>query len=351
MSKVKVKGLSLEELAELLVGWGEQRYRAAQVYSWIYGHLVTGYEAMTNLPAGLRARLSAETELNALSVASREYSQATGTVKLLFSLLDGQVVEGVLMRYRNWFSACISTQAGCRMGCRFCASTLGGLARNLEPAEMVDEVLALEREARAAGGHVRSVVLMGTGEPLDNYAAVLRFLHLIARPEGLGIGYRHISLSTCGLVPGIRRLAHEGLPLTLSVSLHAPTDELRSRIMPINRRYPLAGLMAACREYAALTGRRVTFEYALIAGVNDGLRQARQLAQLVSGLTAHVNLIPLNPVAERGFERPDARRVALFAALLKARGIPTTVRRELGSDISAACGQLRHRVLTEEGEV
>lgn len=349
MEKTALKGLSREEAAALLDSWGEPRYRAAQLYTWLYRRLARSYAEMTDLPAGLRARLADKTELNAVTVTRREFSQATGTVKLLFSLRDGQAVEGVLMRYRNWFSACISSQAGCRMGCRFCASTLGGLARNLEAAEMVDEVVALAREARAQGGRVRSVVLMGTGEPLDNYEAVLHFIHLIAQPEGLGIGYRHISLSTCGLVPGIRRLAREGLPLTLSVSLHAPTDELRSRLMPVNRRYALPELLAACREYAALTGRRVTFEYALIAGVNDSVRQARALAQLVGGLSAHVNLIPLNPVAERGLARPDRRRITAFAAILRARGVPTTVRRELGTDISAACGQLRHRVLGEEG--
>lgn len=349
MSKPNLKGLSPEQLADLLASWGEPRYRADQVFDWVYGRLARSYQEMTNLPARLRARLEAETTLSVAIVSRRERSQATGTVKLLFTLVDGQVVEGVLMRYRNWFSACISSQAGCRMGCRFCASTLGGLARNLEAAEMMDEVVALEREARAAGGRVRSVVLMGTGEPLDNYENVLLFLSLLNEPAGLNIGYRHVTLSTCGLVPGIRRLARAGLPLTLSVSLHAPTDELRSELMPVNRRYPLAELLAACREYAALTRRRVTFEYALIAGVNDSLKEARQLAGLLQGWLTHVNLIPLNPVPERGLKRPEPGRVAAFAAVLKARGIPTTVRRELGADISAACGQLRHRVLSERG--
>lgn len=349
MEKIKLKGLSFSELAELLAAWGEARYRADQIYTWAFRHLIRSYAEMTNLPVGLRARLEEKTVLETTAVVRREFSPTTGTVKLLFSLSDGQAVEGVLMRYRSWFSACISSQAGCRMGCRFCASTLGGLARNLEAAEMVDQVVALEREARRAGGRVRSVVLMGTGEPLDNYDNVLRFIHLIAQPQGLGIGYRRIALSTCGLVPGIRRLAREGLPLTLSVSLHAPNDELRGRLMPINRRYPLTELLSACREYAEQTGRRVTFEYALIEGLNDSLKQARELAKLLQGLTAHVNLIPLNPVVERKFKRPEAGRVAAFAAVLKARGIPTTVRRELGTDISAACGQLRHQVLSEEG--
>ncbi|MDI3538302.1 MAG: rRNA (adenine2503-C2)-methyltransferase [Bacillota bacterium] len=349
MEKIKLKGLSFTELAELIATWGEARYRADQIYTWVFRHLVRSYAEMTNLPVWLRARLEEDTVLETTTVARREFSPATGTVKLLFSLLDGQAVEGVLMRYRNWFSACISSQVGCRMGCRFCASTLGGLARNLEAAEMVDEVVALEREARGAGGRIRSVVLMGTGEPLDNYDNVLRFIHLIAQPQGLGIGYRRITLSTCGLVPGIRRLAREGLPITLSVSLHAPNDELRERLMPVNRSYPLTELLPACREYAEQTGRRVTFEYALIAGVNDSLEHARELVGLLQGFTAHVNLIPLNPVVERKLKRPNPRRVSAFAAVLKARGIPTTVRRELGTDISAACGQLRHQVLKDEG--
>jgi 23S rRNA (adenine2503-C2)-methyltransferase len=346
VAKIVLKGLTLPELRQLLIDWGHPSYRADQVYSWMYQQLATSFAAMSNLPATLRARLEEETELQVLSVGQREHSAATGTVKLLFSLQDGQAVEGVLMRYRKWYSACISSQAGCRMGCRFCASTLTGLARNLTQAEMVDQVLALEREAREAGGRVRSIVLMGTGEPLDNYGAVLGFLRLVTSPESLDLSYRHISLSTCGLVPGIRRLAREGLPLTLSVSLHAPTDELRSQLMPVNKLYPIRELLLACREYTERTGRRVTFEYALIAGINDSLREAHALAALLKGQLAHVNLIPLNEVAEREFKRPRPQQVTAFALVLRKQGIPTTVRRELGADISAACGQLRHRVFT-----
>lgn len=345
MTKLELRNLSFGELHELIRSFGEPPYRADQIYNWLYRHLGLSFEEMTNLPAQLRRQLTEETTLDSVRVRERYCSSDTDTVKLLFSLVDGQAVEGVLLRYRRWFSACLSSQAGCRMGCAFCASTLGGLARNLTVGEMTGELVHLAREARQLGGDVRSLVLMGTGEPLDNYKNVLKFLAQVTEPHGFNLSYRRITLSTCGLVPGIRRLAQEELPLTLAVSLHAPTDELRTELIPINKVYPLGELVAACREYTQITGRRLTFEYALLAQVNDSLNHAHQLANLIGGLPCHVNLIAFNPVSERGFRRPEPSRVEAFYQVLQERGISVTVRRELGRDIAAACGQLRRRVL------
>lgn len=347
MAKIDLRNLDRHELTELLRSWGEPSYRADQIYNWLYRNLVLSVEEMTNVPVKLRQRLTEETSLSNIYVQERHCSPDINTVKLLFSLADGQAVEGVLLRYRRWFSACLSSQAGCRMGCAFCASTLGGLARNLTVGEMTGELVLLAREARQLGGEVRSVVLMGTGEPLDNYNNVLKFLAHITEPSGFNLSYRRITLSTCGLIPGIRKLAKEELPLTLAVSLHAPTEELRNNLMPINKVYPLSELIAACYQYAQTTGRRITFEYALLAGVNDSAYQAQQLADLIKGLLCHVNLIPFNPVAESNFRRPETSRVEVFYQVLRQEGISVTVRRELGSDISAACGQLRRRVLKE----
>ncbi|MGI6128836.1 MAG: 23S rRNA (adenine(2503)-C(2))-methyltransferase RlmN [bacterium] len=348
MPKFDLRDLSLSQLRERLSSWGEPSYRADQIYNWLYRHLALSVGEMTNLPASLRQQLAKETELGTVQVDRRQCSSDKRAVKLLFSLVDGQAVEGVLLKYRQWYSACISSQAGCRMGCAFCASTLGGLARNLTPGEMMGELVLLAREARALGGEIRSLVLMGTGEPLDNYDNVLTFLAEATQPAGLGLSYRRVTLSTCGLISGMRRLAKEGLPLTLAVSLHAPTDALRSELMPINKVYPLPELMAACSEYIMATGRRITFEYALLAGVNDNPKQAHQLAKLLQGMLCHVNLIPFNPVSELSFGRPQSDRVELFYRTLEKEGISVTIRRELGTDISAACGQLRRQVLSKE---
>lgn len=348
MSQWTVLGLTREELAGALAELGEPPYRAGQVMEWAYRRGARDFSAMTNLPKRLREGLTAVARVGRLTPVTVQRSREDGTAKVLLRLDDGETVEAVLLPHDYGVSACVSSQVGCAMGCAFCASTRNGLKRNLTAGEMVAEVL----EVQALAGpetRVSHVVIMGTGEPLLNLDEVLRFLHLLHAEEGLGISYRNLTLSTCGLVPEMRRLASEGLPLTLAVSLHAPNDELRSRLMPVNRRYPLAELLPACAEYGRVTGRRVTFEYALIAGVNDRPHQARELAGRLKGMLCHVNLIPLNAVPETGLERSSPERVEEFRSILAEAGIPVTVRREMGADIEAACGQLRRRVL-EGGE-
>ncbi|HEY3314499.1 MAG TPA: 23S rRNA (adenine(2503)-C(2))-methyltransferase RlmN [Bacillota bacterium] len=335
---IEFKGLFLEEAEAVLTAIGEPRYRARQILEWIYLRDAADFAAMSNLPASLRARLAAVGRILRLGPAATSASGRDETVKFLFRLADGEAVESVLMRYRQWSTACLSTQVGCRMGCAFCASTIGGLVRQLSAGEILDQVLRLRAET---GETVGRVVIMGTGEPLDNYEATVRFIRLIHQPYSLGLGYRHITVSTSGLVPGIERLAAEGLPVTLAVSLHAPRDELRRQIMPVARRWGLADLIGAADRYAEVTGRRVTYEYTLIGGLNDGPREADELARLLAGHLAHVNLIPLNPVPERGFSRPGQAVVQAFLGRLERAGISATIRRELGSDINAACGQLR----------
>ena len=345
MNKQDLWGLSLRELKKLLCSWGEPAYRADQVYHWLYRRLVLSVDQMTNLPIQLRQRLKDEMILPSLTVAQSHCSADAKALKLLFSAGDGQAIEGVLLKYRRWVSACLSSQAGCRMGCAFCASASGGLVRNLTVGEMTGQLVYLTKGAQRQGADLRSLVLMGTGEPLDNYNNVLSFLAQVTQAEGFDLSYRRITLSTCGLVPEIRCLAQEKLPLTLAVSLHAPTDDLRTELMPINSAYPVAELIAACHEYVQATGRRLTFEYTLLAQVNDSPQQAHQLADLVQGLACHVNLIPFNPVLRSRFKTPAPGDVQIFQQVLQDRGVPVTVRRELGQDISAACGQLRHQVL------
>ncbi|MDI3257166.1 MAG: 23S rRNA (adenine(2503)-C(2))-methyltransferase RlmN [Kyrpidia sp.] len=343
---IHLYGLRPDELRAWLEEKGEPGYRAAQLFDWMYKKRVTGVEAMTNLPKSLRALLRERTRLTTMEELTRQVSKKDGTTKFLFRLFDGSTVETVLMRHSYGNSVCVSTQVGCHMGCAFCASTLGGLVRNLTAGEMMEQVLACQRLLDAEGGRVSSVVLMGSGEPLENYEATVRFMDLVSAEEGLRIGQRHITVSTSGLVPAIRRLAKERRQITLAVSLHAPNDEVRGRLMPINRAYPIAKLLEACREYWEETGRRVTFEYALIGGVNDRLDQARELAGRLRGLPCHVNLIPVNYVPERRFERTPREQVQAFRKELERRGISCTVRREMGADIAAACGQLRagHRM-------
>ena len=336
-----------EELSALVREWGEPAYRAGQILR----HVTDGTPPaeMSTIPKALRARLAECCEWRLPTAVDTRVSPADGTVKYLFRLLDGECIESVLMKYRHGNTLCISSQVGCRMGCRFCASTIGGKVRDLLPSEMLGQVIAARR---LSGERVSNIVMMGIGEPLDNYDNVIRFLHLVNREEGLNIGYRHISLSTCGLVDGIRRLAREGLPITLSVSLHAPTDEARSEIMPVNRRYPIAELMAACSDWFEATGRRISFEYALIAGKNDREEDARRLASLLrstvgaDGAPVHVNLIRVNAVKETGFTGTSAAAAAAFAARLERLGLTATVRRRLGSDVDAACGQLRRAHVT-----
>ncbi len=342
--RINIKSLSFLELEEFIAGLGVEKYRARQVAAWIFKRGATSFREMTDLSKELRERLETSARISTPDIKLKLRSKRGDTVKYLFSLSDGQAVESVLMRHDYGSSACVSTQVGCRHGCRLCASGLGGLVRNLDAGEIYDQALGM---ARDSGERLSRLVIMGSGEPLDNYRATLTFIKNIAAPYGLNIGYRHITISTCGLVPGIRRLAAEGLPLTLAVSLHAPNDTLRDWLVPINKKYPLSGLIAACRDYARETGRRVTFEYALIAGVNDSGEHAEELCGLLSGMLCHVNLIPANPVDERGIKPPAKKQVELFKSILEENMLNTTVRREFGADINAACGQLRRRVLNE----
>lgn len=342
-----IKSLSLEELSAQLKALGQPAFRAKQVFSWLHEKRVGEFAQMSNLPAALRQTLEEQYYINSLRILRKQVSRLDGTVKYLFELRDKNCVEAVLMHYKYGNSLCISTQVGCRMGCKFCASTLGGLVRCLAPSEMLDEIYTATADS---GQRVSTVVLMGIGEPLDNYDNVLRFLRMLSAPEGYNLSLRHVSLSTCGLVPRIYDLAQEKLGLTLSISLHAPNDQIRSQTMPVNNRWNIDQLMQACRDYFATTGRRISFEYALIQGVNDGLEQARELAQRLDGMTAHVNLIPVNEVKERGFKRGSRQRIEAFRQELERCGVNATIRRELGSDISAACGQLRREYVREEEE-
>lgn len=323
----------------------EPKYRAGQIYDWLHKKQVRSFSEMTNLSAALRKKLSETAFLSRPEARMRLTSAMDGTQKFLFSYPDGNCVEAVWMEYRHGPSLCISTQVGCRMGCEFCASTLGGLVRSLTAGELLGEVYQAQREMDRT---VSSLVLMGIGEPLDNLQNVLDFLEILSSAEGQNLSLRHVSLSTCGLIPGIRALMEKKLGLTLSISLHAADDETRSRIMPINRTYPIEELMAVCKEYFTVTGRRISYEYALIDGVNDSINDAKKLAVLLNGQNCHVNLIPANPVAERKTRRSTREAVEKFAAELEKRGVNATVRRELGSDIAAACGQLRRSALGKE---
>ena len=334
-----IKSMTRDELGAAFAAMGQPRFRAGQVFAWLHRG-VRSFDEMTNLPKALREQLSAEYELTAPAVARKQVSAKDGTIKYLWRLGDGHCVESVLMRYHHGNTVCISSEVGCAMGCAFCASTRGGLVRRLQPSEMLDQVLFTQLDS---GTPISNIVLMGIGEPLDNYDNVLRFLALVNDPEGMNIGMRHISLSTCGLVPGIDRLAGEDLQLTLSVSLHAPDDEVRSRLMPVNRRYPIDELLAACRRYFETTGRRISFEYAMIDGLNDTPEMANTLIRRLRGLPAHVNLIPLNRIEESPLQPSARQAVAAFQKALTDAGITATVRRTLGSDIDASCGQLRKK--------
>ena len=334
-----IKSMTRDELGAAFAAMGQPRFRAGQVFAWLHRG-VRSFDEMTNLPKALREQLAAEYELTAPAVARKQVSAKDGTIKYLWRLGDGHCVESVLMRYHHGNTVCISSEVGCAMGCAFCASTRGGLVRRLQPSEMLDQVLFTQLDS---GTPISNIVLMGIGEPLDNYDNVLRFLALVNDPEGMNIGMRHISLSTCGLVPGIDRLAGEDLQLTLSVSLHAPDDEVRSRLMPVNRRYPIDELLAACRRYFETTGRRISFEYAMIDGLNDTPEMANTLIRRLRGLPAHVNLIPLNRIEESPLQPSARQAVAAFQKALTDAGITATVRRTLGSDIDASCGQLRKK--------
>ena len=339
-----LKSMTLAELSQVLKDLGQPAFRAKQVYTWLHKG-VRSYDEMTNLPKVLRDTLSERYPILAPEVIRRQESQKDGTIKYLWKLSDGNCVETVLMRYHYGNTVCISTEVGCRMGCAFCASTLGGLVRRLEPFEMVDQVLFTQVDS---GLPISHIVLMGIGEPLDNFDNVLRFLELINHESGMNISMRHISLSTCGLVPRIRQLAEKKLQLTLSVSLHAPTDEIRNTIMPVNKAYSTEELLEACRDYYAQTGRRISFEYAMIDGVNDTPQHARTLLRRLKGLPAHMNLIPLNHVEESPLKPSSHKAVMEFQKILEDGGVPATVRRTLGGDIDASCGQLRRKYTKEK---
>lgn len=341
--KQDIKSMTLAEMTQALKDMGQPAFRAKQIYTWLHKG-VTDFEEMTNISKDLRAKLDETYYITAPKVARKQKSQKDGTVKYLWELGDGNCVETVLMQYRHGNTVCISSEVGCPMGCKFCASTLGGLVRRLQPSEILDQVLFT---ALDSGLPISNIVLMGIGEPLDNFDNVMRFLELVNSPEGMNIGMRHISLSTCGLVPRIDELAEKKLQLTLSVSLHSPDDASRSAIMPINRKYPVDVLLDACRRYFEKTGRRVSFEYTMIDGVSDSPEQAELLASKLHGLAAHVNMIPLNPVAESPLRPSTRQAVARFQKILEGHGIPATVRRSLGGDIDASCGQLRRKYVKE----
>ena len=344
--KIEISSMDLEQLTVWVKETLKQpAFRAKQIYGWLHQRQVKHFSEMTNLSAALRAELDEKALITVCETETHLKSRLDETNKFLFSLGDGNCVETVWMEYHHGPSLCISTQVGCRQGCRFCASTLGGLVRSLTAGEMLGEVYEAQRQM---GKPISSLVLMGIGEPLDNFENVMKFLKILSSPEGQNLSLRHVSLSTCGLVPEIRKLMDLKLGLTLSISLHAPDNETRDAIMPVNRRYPIEELMQVCREYFDRTGRRISYEFALIAGVNDSEEQARKLAGLLRGQNCHVNLIPVNPVKERDTHRSSREQVERFRSALERLGINATVRRELGSDISAACGQLRRNRIQAE---
>ncbi len=347
MEKQDIKSLTLEELTLAIRQMGEKAFRARQIYQWLHQKLVTDFDAMENLSKSFRERLKEQFTLTALYPADVKISQIDGTRKYLFRLADGNVIESVWMQYHHGNSVCISSQVGCRMGCRFCASTLDGLARNLTTAEMLDQIYRIQT---LTGERVSNIVIMGSGEPLDNYDNVIRFLHMISDEQGLNISQRNITLSTCGIVPNILKLAEEDVQITLALSLHAPNDEVRKTLMPIANRYSLKEILPACQTYFEKTGRRLTFEYSLVSGVNDNLEEAKALTALLKNMHGHVNLIPVNPIKERDYRQSDRRAIEAFKAYLEKHGINVTVRREMGRDINGACGQLRKSFLEEESK-
>lgn len=338
---IDLKDFEYDELISYLQSIGEKKFRAEQIFSWLHKG-AESYDEMTNLSKATCEKLERDTYVSMLEIREKYVSKIDGTVKYLFELPDGNCIESVVMRYHHGLTICISSQVGCRMGCRFCASTIGGLYRNLTAGEILNQVIFAQKDM---GERIGNIVIMGIGEPLDNFDNIVKFLHNVNHEKGLNIGYRHISLSTCGVVPGIYALAEENLPITLAVSLHAPNDEIRDKIMPVNHKYKISELMEACRHYESVTSRRISFEYSLIHGVNDSEENAEELAQLVGDMHPHINLIPVNKVEERGFEKGSSRDIRAFQEKLISLGINATVRRELGADISASCGQLRKKVL------
>ena len=339
MGQKDIKSMTAEELKQEFTAQGLPGYRAKQVYQWLHRG-VESFEEMTNLSKQFRAELAEKYYISVAIIEKKQISGYDNTIKYLFRLHDGEFVESVLMRYHHGLSICISTQVGCKMGCTFCATGKSGFSRNLAPSEMLSQVQAAQKDV---GERISNIVLMGMGEPLDNYQNVLKFLELVSSEEGMNLGMRHISLSTCGLVDKIYDLAEKKLQLTLSVSLHAPNDEIRSKTMPVNHRWGVSELLRACRYYAETTGRRISFEYAMISGVNDSEACARELAARLKGMLCHVNLIPVNDVNGTNYRKSSGEQLQRFCRVLEGRGIPVTVRRTLGADIDASCGQLRRR--------
>lgn len=347
MDKKDIKSMTFEELTEDFLAMGEKKFRAAQVYEWLHVKLVRSFDDMTNLPKAFRAKLSESYICENLKQVEMLVSKIDGTRKFLFGLSDGNVVESVWMKYKHGNSVCISSQVGCRMGCRFCASTLDGLERNLRPSEMLEQIYQI---TNITGQRVSHIVIMGTGEPLDNYDHLLRFLALISDEKGLHISQRNITISTCGLVPKMKALADQNLQITLALSLHASNQEKRKALMPIANRYDIREAVEACAYYFEKTGRRITFEYSLVGGVNDSDEDARELSALIGGLNCHVNLIPVNPIKERDFVQSDRERIEAFKNKLEKNGINVTIRREMGRDINGACGQLRRSHMEPDRE-
>lgn len=335
-----IKSYTLEELKKEMEEMGEKSFRAGQIYQWLHQKLARSFDEMTNLPIGLREKCAQRYELTALKQLRMQESAIDGTRKYLFELGDGRLVESVWMKYKHGNSVCISSQVGCRMGCAFCASTIDGLERSLTPSEMLDQIYAI---TLLTGERISNVVVMGTGEPLDNYENLIRFLALITDEKGLHISQRSITVSTCGLAPRMRQLADQKLQITLALSLHAATDEKRRKLMPVANRYSIEELIGACAYYFEKTGRRITFEYALVGGVNDTGEDAQELSALTRGLNCHINLIPVNPIKERNFVQSETSEITAFKNKLEKNGINVTIRREMGRDIDGACGQLRRR--------
>ncbi len=348
MDKTDILSMTLTELTQSVVSLGLPSFRAGQIYKWLHVRGASSFDQMTDLSKELRQLLSSQFGIFGCEVEKKQVSEYNNTVKYLFRLHDGEFVESVVMKYKYGYTICVSTQVGCKMGCAFCASTIGGFVRSLAASEILGQIYAAQRDL---GVRISHVVLMGMGEPLDNFDNVLRFLELVSNPDGLNIGMRNISLSTCGLVPKIDELGKKDYQLTLSISLHAPNNTLRSQLMPVNRRYPLDELLKSCREYIRATNRRISFEYTLLGGVNDSLSCAEELSVALKGMLCHVNLIPANEFGESPFKRSPAAQVERFYGILLKNGINATVRRSLGSDIDASCGQLRLRNKKEDENV
>ena len=345
MDKMDLRSLDYAALCNLISDLSEKKFRADQIYSWIHVKLVNNYDEMSNIPKSLKAKLEEKYYLEPLLVEGMQESKIDGTRKYLFKLHDDQLIESVFMKYEHGNSVCVSSQVGCRMGCKFCASTIDGLNRNLTSGEILEQIYAITRDT---GEKISNVVIMGSGEPLDNYDEVIRFIRMLTDDKGLNISARNVTLSTCGIVENIDRLSDEELPITLALSLHASNDEKRREIMPIAFKYSLSEVINACKRYYDKTGRRLTFEYSLIGGVNDSDEAANELSKLIKGMNAHVNLIPVNPVKERGFVQPAKEACYAFQRKLEKNHINATIRREMGRDIEGACGQLRRRYLNNK---